>query len=315
MTKSSNFYRRDAAAALEGMSLMSLEQRGVYNTVIDLLYLTWRPLEDNPKYIAGHCGCAVQKLNPILRQLVEMGKLVRFTEGGRGYLSNGKFDEERLAVKGPTKTRSGRGEVGEKSEEVAENPPTGNENVEENSCVIPLDRVDKTRDYTDSARAIDKPFLDGLERELRAAAGVALNATSPSLLVLTPVLALLRPGQGPPCDTEADVLPTVRALAAKVKPGSVQTWGYFAGAIVEARDRRLSGAGASTVTPKTRPQDWSAERWRVAVTIFAESGRWSEACGPKPGEHACWAPIPILAELGYAPRAVGEIIPFDRSAA
>lgn len=150
--KRENFYRRDPGRALSGMVGMSLEERGVYNTIIDLLYLTWRPVEDNPGYIAGHCGCAVQKLNPILRALIAKGKLIRFEEDGQTYLSNKHFEDERAAVKGPT-TRSGRGKVGEKSEEVGEksagvgkNPPGCEDERLENQSLTPLDksRVDKT---------------------------------------------------------------------------------------------------------------------------------------------------------------------------
>jgi hypothetical protein len=160
VSKRENFYRRDPGLALAGMATMSLEERGVYNTILDLLYLTWRPLEDNPAYIAGHCMCAVQKLNPILNRLVEKGKLVRFIEGGQGYISNPAFDDEREAVKGPAKSRSGRRSreaatgqveeksagVGEKSPGVEKNPPLLDTNSEENQSVAPLEktRQDKT---------------------------------------------------------------------------------------------------------------------------------------------------------------------------
>lgn len=92
---------------------------GVYNTIIDLLYLTWRPVEDNRAYIAGHCGCAVQKLNPLITKLIAAGKLVRFEDDGQGYISNPAFERERASVKGVT-TRSGRGKVEEKSGGVGE---------------------------------------------------------------------------------------------------------------------------------------------------------------------------------------------------
>lgn len=149
-----NFYRRDPGLALQGMSSMNLEERGVYNTVIDLLYLTWRPLEDDRGYIAGHCRCAVQKLNPILNRLIAAGKLVTFIEDGRTYISNPTFERERAAVKGPAKTRSGRahvgqksGEVGEKSDGVEKNPPLLDSDVEQDQPDAPLDksRVEETR--------------------------------------------------------------------------------------------------------------------------------------------------------------------------
>jgi hypothetical protein len=164
MARQENFYRRDPGKALQGMASMSLEERGVYNTVIDLLYLTWRPLENDRGYIAGHCRCAVQKLNPILNRLIAAGKLICFEEGGQEYISNPKFELERTSVKGVT-TSSGRrevgeksasvseksGEVGEKSEGVEENPPLPDNDVEEIQGAKPLEksREEKSRELAD----------------------------------------------------------------------------------------------------------------------------------------------------------------------
>jgi hypothetical protein len=100
-------------------------------------------------------------------------------------------------------------------------------------------------DWPDS----DKPsraYLDRLEDALRDAAGPALAspAVAPKVKVLAAILALGRAGRGPPCDMQADVLPTVRARCARAPPASVKGWDYFTEAIREARDKRLTGAPA-----------------------------------------------------------------------
>lgn len=158
--KRENFYRRDPSDALAGMVGMSLEERGVYNTVIDLLYSTWRPVEDSRQFIAGWCGCAVQKLNPILDRLIARGKLIRFEEGGAFYISNQRFESERVEVRGHGKSRSGRSKVGEKSDGVGEKSAgveqnTGllNGQTEENQGDTGLDksRVDKKEEANASS--------------------------------------------------------------------------------------------------------------------------------------------------------------------
>lgn len=153
MAKRDNFYRRSPGDALAGMVGMTLEERGVYNTIIDLLYLTWRPLEDNRAYIAGHCGCAVQKLNPIVASLIAKKKLIQFDEGGVSYLSNPRFEDERSDVKGATPTRSGRAEVGEKSAGVREksagvsqNPHSCDDEGQQIPSVTALEREEKRRE-------------------------------------------------------------------------------------------------------------------------------------------------------------------------
>jgi hypothetical protein len=158
--KRENFYRRDPSKALSGMIGLSLEERGVYNTVLDLLYSTWLPLEDDRAFIANWCGCAVQKINPIIRRLIERGRLITFTENGRTYLSDEAFEVERKAVKGGGSTRSGRAEVGEKSAGVREksagveeNLPLLDTDVEEKRGVTPLEKNREEKSRSSEANA------------------------------------------------------------------------------------------------------------------------------------------------------------------
>jgi hypothetical protein len=160
--KRENFYRRNPSKALSGMIGLTLEERGVYNTIIDLLYSTWLPLEDDRAFIAGWCGCAVQKLNPIIRRLIERERLITFTEGNRTYLSDAAFEDERKDVKGPTKTRSGRANVGEKSGEVGEK----SEGVDQNHGLLHGEGEEKQGD-----RSLDKSREEKTREEADASSG------------------------------------------------------------------------------------------------------------------------------------------------
>lgn len=164
MAKRENFYRRDPNKALSGMIGLTLEERGVYNTVIDMLYQTWRPLEDDRRFIANWCGCAVQKLNPILNRLVEKGRLITFEEGGRTYLSDEAFETERNAVKGAAGTRSGRGQVEEKSGEVEEKSAGVGQNhsllcttTVEKQSVAPLEKTRQDKKEANASFVRPKP--------------------------------------------------------------------------------------------------------------------------------------------------------------
>lgn len=74
----------------------------------------------------------------------------------------------------------------------------------------------------------------------------------------------------------------------------------------------LSSAGGDA----GRAARWGHDEWRAAVSIFAESGRWSVAAGPPPDTPGCRAPPDILAEY-KPPLAVGaRPVPFpSRTAA
>lgn len=313
--KRENFYRRDPGLALQGMSSMSLEERGVYNTVIDLLYLTWRPLEDDRGYIAGHCRCAVQKLNPIVGRLIAAGKLVRFEEDGRWYLSNPKFEDERTEIKGPSTTKSGRkvseksrgveeisAGVSEKSPGVEDKPPLVDDEIKEKQTLVPLDRVEETK--VDKNRPSDEGLAGSVDptppRQAR-------KADVDAIWLATPKPGRERSSRG---DIE-------RALNAAIKRGhdpaavlsGVQ--GYYAsdhatkdgGAFAKGAHRLIENdrwMEFTTDAPTGAVEPWSDERWRAAVAIFAETGDWSEKVGPPPGSPDCNAPAAILGQFGFS---------------
>jgi len=50
------WYKRDPRAALAGMMGLSLEERGAYNTILDLIYCHDGALVDDPRLISGWLG-------------------------------------------------------------------------------------------------------------------------------------------------------------------------------------------------------------------------------------------------------------------
>lgn len=313
MSRRENFYRRDPGLALQGMSSMSLEERGVYNTVIDLLYLTWRPLEDDRGYIAGHCRCAVQKLNPILNRLIAAGKLVTFVEDGRAYISNPTFERERAAVKGASKTRSGRahveeksGEVGEKSEGVGKNTALLDIEDEENQRDKPLDksRVDETR--------VEKP-----PTPLKGGLADLLGGDGPD----EPVTARRKPKRPIPdgFPTTSDI--DLQQLAARAAGADVDM-AYQAQRFrnwAEAADHRYADwpktwANWCLRTIKDAPKRPGLtaaaptavdvlDGWRRRVNAFVNGSRfWNPTdWGPEPGRPGCEVPDQVQREFGFTP--------------
>lgn len=82
------YYRRYHADALEGMSVLTPEQRGVYNTWLDLIYKIGGPIavdtaERWQDYAAVH-RCSVRKLKSITDELAKKEKLVF----AGGFISN-----------------------------------------------------------------------------------------------------------------------------------------------------------------------------------------------------------------------------------
>ena len=83
------WYKRDPEAALEGMRKLTLEQRGAYNTVLDLIYLRDGNLPDDDRFIAGWLDVDVRVWKRLRDGLITAGKL-RIEDG---FVRNSKADE------------------------------------------------------------------------------------------------------------------------------------------------------------------------------------------------------------------------------
>lgn len=98
--------------------------------------------------------------------------------------------------------------------------------------------------------------------QLEAAAGPALanTAACPGLLILSAVNGWIEQG----CSVEKDILPAIRARAARAAPGSIRSWSYFTQAVVDARATRLApvpeGRASSAKAKSFAEQDLDRHR-------------------------------------------------------
>lgn len=84
------WYKRDPNAALQGMACLSLEERGAYNTILDLLYARDGHLPDNEAELSRLMHCDVRVWRRVRRRLMDLGKL--YVNGGN--LHNARADDE-----------------------------------------------------------------------------------------------------------------------------------------------------------------------------------------------------------------------------
>jgi uncharacterized protein YdaU (DUF1376 family) len=69
------WYKRWPEAALEGMAELSLEERGAYNTILDLMYARDGELPDQDGVLARYLRCDIRKWQGIKKALVRKRKL------------------------------------------------------------------------------------------------------------------------------------------------------------------------------------------------------------------------------------------------
>lgn len=84
------WYRRFPDNFIAGTVGLTLEEKGAYSLVLDLMYVRGGPVPDEPRYIAGVCNCSVRKWNAIRERLVSLGKIHVVD----GFLTNDRAEKE-----------------------------------------------------------------------------------------------------------------------------------------------------------------------------------------------------------------------------
>jgi uncharacterized protein YdaU (DUF1376 family) len=86
------WHKRYHSDALTGYLNLTLEERGAYTTILDLLYDRGEPLRHNERLLAGYFGVSVRKARAMIAALVEKGKISVL---GDGTITNRRFELER----------------------------------------------------------------------------------------------------------------------------------------------------------------------------------------------------------------------------
>ncbi|UXS01110.1 YdaU family protein [Agrobacterium tumefaciens] len=69
------YHRRYQGDALQGYRKLTLEQRGAYTTILDLIYDEGGPIERNERWLAGELNCSLRKVKALLEELIELRKI------------------------------------------------------------------------------------------------------------------------------------------------------------------------------------------------------------------------------------------------
>jgi uncharacterized protein YdaU (DUF1376 family) len=78
-------YHRDA---LDGMLMLTLEERGAYNTILDLIYDRGGPIPDDPRWLSGWTGVSLRKWEKLRAALIVKGKIQAYTMPDGDVLTN-----------------------------------------------------------------------------------------------------------------------------------------------------------------------------------------------------------------------------------
>src|SRR5690606_35991665 len=69
------WHKRFHSDALSGYLDLTLEERGAYTTLLDMLYDRREPIVENERLLAGYLGVSVRKARSVIDALIAKGKI------------------------------------------------------------------------------------------------------------------------------------------------------------------------------------------------------------------------------------------------
>jgi uncharacterized protein YdaU (DUF1376 family) len=82
------WHPRSHRDALEGMRKLTLEERGAYNTLLDLIYERGAPVPDDARWLSGWMNCSLRKWASLREGLIESGKIYAINVNAEPCLMN-----------------------------------------------------------------------------------------------------------------------------------------------------------------------------------------------------------------------------------
>lgn len=240
------WHRRYHSDALAGFMSLDLEERGAYQTLLDLMYDRGGPILDNERLLSGYMGCSIRKWRALREQLIAKRKL-HLTADGEIY--NSRVEKE---LENDAKTSRKHAENGSKGgRNKAENLKLGNENSDgdlaglDNGSSLPEARSHIPE--LAKASSAREPIVDvpSLTSRLCKAAGIQMPDPGCNFARHGEYLKLVDgwiEAGADPAITEQCV--AARAAAMPSKPRSLQ---YFDGAVRDTiTDRKKSQTEATS---------------------------------------------------------------------
>ncbi len=296
MKRARPYHKRWHGNALNGMRGLSLEERGAYNTLLDLMYDHQAPIADDERRICGELDCDIRVWRRIKTSLAEKGKIyVR-----DGLIGNERVDRElgssaELPAEVPGKSAIATRQLSAKSDGKPKenNEPSSPKNPEIGPLIQSPESIPPKAPRGAVQMGIGKDDVDAIW----SIASPVSRQRSGRKDVERALQAAVRRGHHP-----SRVLSGLKGYFAS--PEATRDGGQFAKGVhrmIEADRWEVFAepvAAAPQLFDEADPQD---DPWRRRVREFQRNGFWNQLdWGPKPGRPGCAAPADLLAEFDIA---------------
>jgi uncharacterized protein YdaU (DUF1376 family) len=237
------WYKRDPDAALSGMMSLTLEERGAYNTLLDLLYTRDGDLPDDDRFLAGWMRCDLRVWKRIKKRLIDDGKIsvvdgrvVNFRATSEILMALSRVERAREAG------RASAAKSATESRNVSGLPGASVEHDHQLTTTTPTTRISSC---AEKGGDLPTPFQAVFDEGCNLYPHLAPKDSAP-------IHSWLSAG----CDVELDIIPTIRRLRGG------QSWKYFTRAIMDAKATR------ETIPPEGTPSAGPARRPGYGETAF-----------------------------------------------
>ena len=233
----SHWHKRYHSDALTGFMSLSLEERGAYQTILDMIYDRGGPIVNNDRLLAGYMGVSLRKWASIRDALSAKGKIA--IEGGHIANERAIFEIEK-AAKTSRKHAENGSKGGHKSGEVRKKV---NENNESDEATLEAGSSLSRYQIPEAAKAASARDEQIIALAHEITAGTPLSSPDPGRIAEQQSLVRGWIDAGADLDT---IRKTVRERLAATS-SAPRTLRWFDGAVRDA----IAIKAAGSVSPET----------------------------------------------------------------
>jgi uncharacterized protein YdaU (DUF1376 family) len=199
------YHKRYHSDALAGFMSLTLEERGAYQTLLDMIYDRGGPLIDNERLLAGYMNCSVRKWRQLREDLIGKGK-IRINSDGQ--ITNRRAQKE---IENQSKTSRKLIEAGAKGGRTrAEKEKLSNENSGGEQAGLKAGSSDPQAIPEARSQKLERREESNLPPDVRAIMSEGGFVSPP------PDAALLREWYAAGADLNHHIIPIVRAVRARL---------------------------------------------------------------------------------------------------
>jgi uncharacterized protein YdaU (DUF1376 family) len=222
---------------------LTLEERGAYVTILNLIYARGGPVPEDEWWITSQLACTKRAWLKLRAALILKGKLFAVSVNGAPSLMNERAADEIAQREEISESCSVRGVLGGHNSGVARRKNNSLAKQELQSCEAKPKRLQSTDTDTEEPTTIDARDWRRMLTEAAEAAGDAADLTRPAMHHAADLKALIEPSTGEPC-TWPEVLDAIAmtAMRQRAKRKPITTWAWVQSDAWALRDKRLNAA-------------------------------------------------------------------------